>query len=56
MEYQVNKITIIERENNEMKSNLGDYQELKRRISEYENKIAMLSQEIERLTHVISDL
>ena len=35
MEYQVNKINIMERENSEMKSNMANYQELKRRVSEY---------------------
>ena len=35
MEYQVNKITILERENTEIKTNMANYQTMKQRVSEY---------------------
>ena len=38
----------------DIRAGMSNYQELKLRVSEYENKIAMLSQEIERLSQVIA--
>ena len=41
--FQMNKIPMLERDNEEMKSKLGDITILRKNIAEYENKIALLS-------------
>ena len=48
-----NELKITCNENEELKRRLEGMGEMGRKITEYENRIAMLSQEIERLNSVI---
>ena len=43
---QMNKIPMLERENEEVKLKLGELSVLRRNIAEYENKVALLSSEL----------
>ena len=47
------KIQVLNHEYEELRVKLEQFAEINRRIPEYENKMAMLSQEIERLTLAI---
>lgn len=42
-----------QRESEDLKRKLQDLVELNRRLTEYENRIALMSQEIERLNEVL---
>jgi uncharacterized small protein (DUF1192 family) len=42
-----------QRENEDLRRRLQDSAELNRRLTEYENRIAMMSHEIERLNEVL---
>ena len=46
MEYEQRKIEVVKKENDDLRRNISEYKET---IAIYENKIAVLSQEIERL-------
>jgi len=48
-----NELKITCNENEELKRRLQEMGDMGRKVSEYENRIAMLSQEIERLNAVI---
>ena len=41
------------RENEELRRRLQELNELTRKVSEYENKIALLAQELERLNEIV---
>ena len=45
-------MSILERENQDLRRNAGDTDKLKRTITEYENKLALISAEIERLNDI----
>lgn len=50
-----NEFKIVCNENEELKTQLKIFGEAQRKIVEYENKIALLSQEIERLNTVVEN-
>lgn len=50
-----NEFKIVCNENEELKTQLKVFGEAQRKIVEYENKIALLSQEIERLNTVVEN-
>ena len=52
LQYQISNVSILERENQELRRNAGDTDKFKRTITEYENKLALISAEIERLKEV----
>ena len=47
------KYSRITQENSELRSRIGDLGEVNRKVAEYENKIALLSQELERLNNAL---
>lgn len=49
LSYQISNVSILQRENQDLKQRVGETDNYKRTITEYENKLALLSSEIERL-------